>query len=76
MDVGETPVLIAIKALLCTGLSMLLVILAKLSTLTHKKAKQIWDPYKKLKESLDLIFEELTDDLPKEEAKLLENAIT
>lgn len=32
--------------------------------------------YLKLKESLDLIFEELTDDLPKEEAKLLENAIT
>jgi len=48
LDVGDSPLLIAVKALLCTGLSMLLVILAKLSTLTHKKAKQIWDPYKRL----------------------------
>lgn len=48
IDVGTSPILIIIKALLCTGLSMLLVILAKLSTLTHKKAKQIWDPFKKL----------------------------
>lgn len=48
LAVGSSPILIIIKALLCTGLSMLLVILAKLSTLTHKKARQIWDPYKKL----------------------------
>jgi hypothetical protein len=27
---------------------MLIVILIKLSTLTHKKAKAIWDPLKKL----------------------------
>lgn len=39
MDVGESPVLIAIKAFLCTGLSMLLVILAKLSTLTHRESQ-------------------------------------
>jgi hypothetical protein len=37
-----------LAAFLCTGLTMLLVILIKMSTLTHKKAKQIWDPYKKL----------------------------
>lgn len=37
-----------IAAFLCTGLTMLLVILLKMSTLTHKKAKQLWDPYKKL----------------------------
>lgn len=48
LDVGENPILIIVKALLCTGLSMLLVILAKFSTLTHKKAKQVWDPFKKL----------------------------
>jgi hypothetical protein len=48
IDVGSSPVLLIIKAFLCTGLSMLLIILAKLSTLTHKKARQIWDPYKKL----------------------------
>lgn len=40
-----------IAALLCSGLSMLLVILVKLSTLTHKKAKQVWDPFKKLIDS-------------------------
>jgi hypothetical protein len=48
LDIGDNPVLTIVKALLCTGLSMLLVILAKRSTLTHKKAKQVWDPFKKL----------------------------
>lgn len=33
---------------LCTGLTMLLIILAKMSTLTHKRAKEIWTPYKTL----------------------------
>lgn len=51
LDVSSSPVLLAVKALLCTGLTMLLVILAKLSTLTHKKARQIWDPLKKLQSS-------------------------
>lgn len=37
-----------LAAFLCTGLTMLLVILLKMSTLTHKKAKQIWDPFHKL----------------------------
>jgi hypothetical protein len=40
-----------VKALLCTGLSMLMINLLKLSTLTHKKAKHIWDPLDKLKAS-------------------------
>lgn len=48
LDVGTSPLLFIVKALLCTGLTMLLVILAKLSTLTHKKARQIWNPLKKL----------------------------
>jgi RsiW-degrading membrane proteinase PrsW (M82 family) len=51
LDVGGNPLLKVIKALLCTGLSMLLTILVKLSTLTHKKAKSMWDPLKKLIDS-------------------------
>ena len=34
----------AIPAVLCAGLSMLIVILIKMSTLTHKRAKTIWVP--------------------------------
>lgn len=48
LDVGEGWIYKILAALLCTGLSMLLVILVKMSTLTHKKAKQIWTPYKRL----------------------------
>ncbi len=51
MDAGNGFMYQFLAALLCTGLSMLLVILVKMSTLTHKKAKQLWDPYKKLIES-------------------------
>jgi hypothetical protein len=38
-----------VKALLCTGISMLMINLLKLSTLTHKKAKDIWRPLDTLK---------------------------
>ncbi len=48
---GDQFIFKLVTALLCTGLSMLLIILAKLSTLTHKRARQIWDPYKKLIET-------------------------
>lgn len=48
LDTGSSLILRAVTALLCTGLTMLLMILAKLSTLTHKKAKQIWKPFEKL----------------------------
>lgn len=51
LDAGEGFIYKLLAALLCTGLSMLLIILFKMSTLTHKKAKQIWDPYKKLIDS-------------------------
>lgn len=40
-----------VKPLLCTGLSMLMVNLVKLSTLTHKKARSIWKPLDTLKTS-------------------------
>lgn len=48
VDIGDTLVLQIIRALLCTGLTMLIVILVKLSTLTHKKAKAMWQPLHKL----------------------------
>lgn len=51
LDAGDGYLYKVLAALLCTGLSMLLIILAKMSTLTHKKAKQIWNPFKKLIDS-------------------------
>jgi hypothetical protein len=36
---------------LAAGLTMLLVILIKPSTLTHKKARQAWNPYRRLIET-------------------------
>lgn len=51
IQISSEPIFIIIQALLCTGLTMLIVILVKLNTLTHKKAKQMWDPLKKLVET-------------------------
>lgn len=51
LKVGDNFVMHIVKALLCTGLSMLMVNLLKLSTLTHKKAKTIWNPLHKLLET-------------------------
>ncbi|MDL2363513.1 MAG: hypothetical protein QFB86_03995 [Patescibacteria group bacterium] len=51
LQIGTAPIFIIIQSLLCTGLTMLIVILIKLNTLTHKKAKQMWDPLKKLVET-------------------------
>jgi hypothetical protein len=48
LSVANTPVLHVVRALLCTGLTMLILILVKLSTLTHKRAKQMWQPLQKL----------------------------
>ena len=48
IDTGETIVIKLVTALLCTGLSMLVLNLVKLNSLTHKKAKQIWLPFKTL----------------------------
>ena len=48
MDVQHIVILNIVKALLCTGLSMLMIILVKLNTLTHKKAKEIWKPFNTL----------------------------
>lgn len=48
LDVGESLLLIIVKALLCSGLSMLLLVVLKLSTLKHKKAEKMWDPLNRL----------------------------
>ena len=48
ISIADLPVLHVVRALLCTGLTMLILILVKLSTMTHKKAKQMWTPLKKL----------------------------
>jgi hypothetical protein len=51
IETGDSVIFDIIAAFLASGLSMLLVILVKFSTLTHKKAGQVWDPYKKLVKS-------------------------
>jgi hypothetical protein len=48
LDIGTSWEMRMVKAFLCTGLTMLIVILVKLSTLTHKKAKELWQPLEKL----------------------------
>lgn len=51
IDIGDSWQMGLVKALLCTGLTMLIVILVKLSTLTHKKAKELWAPLEKLQKT-------------------------
>lgn len=48
IDYGQSLLFNAIAASLCTGLTMLIVILAKYSTLLHKEAKSLWNPMKQL----------------------------
>lgn len=48
IDTSSTLILKIVRALLCTGLTMLVLNLVKLNTLTHKKAKQMWQPLHKL----------------------------
>ena len=51
VSIPDSWVFHVVRALLCTGLTMLIVNLIKLNTLTHKKAKQMWQPLKKLLET-------------------------
>lgn len=51
IEIPHSLVLNIVRALLCTGLTMLVIILIKLSTMTHKKAKQMWEPLRKLVET-------------------------
>lgn len=48
LDTGGGLILRIVTSLLCTSLTMLVLILIKLSTLTHKKAKQMWEPFQTL----------------------------
>jgi hypothetical protein len=48
LDIKASIIMSIVKALLCTGLTMLMINLLKLSTLTHKKSRHIWDPLDKL----------------------------
>ncbi|HSX04956.1 MAG TPA: hypothetical protein VLF69_00625 [Candidatus Saccharimonadales bacterium] len=48
IQASDLFILHVVRALLCTGLTMLVLNLVKLSTLTHKKAKQMWEPLIKL----------------------------
>jgi len=48
IDFGSSAYLRFVDALLAAGFTLVILILAKLSTLTHKRAKHIYDPYKKL----------------------------
>ncbi len=48
LDTGSGLGLQLVTAFLCTGLTMLMINLVKLNTLTHKKARMIWAPFKTL----------------------------
>jgi hypothetical protein len=51
IDTGDGIGFRLVAGLLAAGLTMLMIILIKLSTLTHKKAHQAWNPYKRLIET-------------------------
>lgn len=48
IDYGGSMMLTVVAALLCAGLSLLLIILQKLNSLSHKRARQIWTPFDRL----------------------------
>lgn len=55
-------------AVLCTGLCMLMAILIKYATLTHKEAKRMWDP---LKELYAKHFDDVTaEEMAREKARI------
>ncbi len=51
MKTVDTPALHLVRALIATGLTMLVVIIVKLSSLTHKRARMMWSPLTKLLET-------------------------
>lgn len=51
IDTGTMLSVRIVTALLCTGISMLMLNLIKLNSLSHKKAKQIWAPFNTLLET-------------------------
>ncbi len=57
-DYGASLFFRVLLAILCTGLTLLIVILAKFSTLTHKQARRMWEP---LQDLLQNHFEDVGD---------------
>lgn len=49
IDYGHSLFFQALAAILCTGLTLLIVILAKYNALAHKQAKQLWVPLLRLR---------------------------
>lgn len=49
IDYGNVLLFQALAAILCTGLTLLMVILIKYSTLTHKQAKRMWVPMREFR---------------------------
>ncbi|MFI5240431.1 MAG: hypothetical protein ACHQUB_01860 [Candidatus Saccharimonadia bacterium] len=65
---GNSPIFAIMLAVLCTGLSLLMVILLKFATLTHKEAKRMWQP---LEELLSTHFDDIsTQEVSKERDKI------
>lgn len=58
-DYGSVIFFRALLAVLCTGLSLMIIILAMYATLTHKQAKRMWTPLKQLRTDH---FEDITAD--------------
>jgi hypothetical protein len=48
IDYGNSAPLNIVAALLCAGLSLLIIILQKLNSLTHKRAREVWSPFDNL----------------------------
>jgi ABC-type multidrug transport system fused ATPase/permease subunit len=48
IDYGGSILLTLVAALLCAGLTLLFLILQKLNSLSHKRARQIWTPFDRL----------------------------
>ncbi len=61
-DFGHSLWFMLLLAVLCTGLSLLMLILIKYATLTHKQAKRMWQPMH------DLVKNHF-EDVPKKELK-------
>lgn len=62
IDAGDILSIRIVTALLCTGISMLMLNLIKLNSLTHKKAKQIWAPFTTLLQTHYYRMDEQDDD--------------
>ena len=62
--INGSPFFVVMLAILCTGLTMLMVILLKFATLTHKEAKRMWQPLRELEKELfdDVTAAEVTEE--------------